>query len=158
MQNIINECREKWTRRIVNKREVKEYNVVFDKRIVLSKGEDTIPYGFHWIPSTNETVVQKSITPVPDTLLYTLTQPSSTVGQQGNGIDLMTHDKSMVVDRSDDGMASNDDIEMMGDDDDEAMDTHERYILWKQMMKGGYLSCIKHKIFFHLGNNHGPSA
>ena len=101
---IINECkisREKWTRRIVNKREVKEYNVVFDKRIVLGKGEDTIPYGFHWIPSTNETVVQKSITPVPDTLLYTLTQPSSTVGQQGNGMDLMTHDEPMVVDRSD---------------------------------------------------------
>ena len=70
---IINECkisREKWTRRIVNKREVKEYNVVFDKRIVLGKGEDTIPYGFHWIPSTNETVVQKSITPVPDSLLH----------------------------------------------------------------------------------------
>ena len=85
---IINECkisREKWTRRIVNKREVKEYNVVFDKRIVLGKGEDTIPYGFHWIPSTNETVVQKSITPVPDSLLYTLIHPSSTVGQQRNG-------------------------------------------------------------------------
>ena len=65
---IINECKistEKWTRQIVNKREVKEYNVVFDKRIVLGTGEDTIPYGFHWIPSTNETVVQKSITPVP---------------------------------------------------------------------------------------------
>ena len=31
---IVNECkisREKWTRRIVNKREVKEYQVVFDK-------------------------------------------------------------------------------------------------------------------------------
>ena len=71
---IINECkisREKWTRRIVNKREVKQYNV-FDKRIVLGKGEDTIPYGFHWIPSTNETVVQKSITPVPNSFLYTL--------------------------------------------------------------------------------------
>ena len=30
-------------------------------------------------------------------------------------MDLMTHDDPMVVDRSDDGMASNDDIEMMGD-------------------------------------------
>ena len=107
---------------------MKEYNVVFDKRIVLGKGEDTIPHGFHWIPSTNETVVQKAITPVPDTLLYTLTQPSSTVGQQGNAMDLMTHDELMVVDRSDDGMPSNDDIEMMGDDDDETMDTHERDI------------------------------
>ena len=93
---IINECKistEKWTRRSVNKREVKEYNVVFDKRIVLGKGEDTIPYGFHWIPSTNETVVQKSITPVPDNLLYTLSHPSSTVGQQSNGMNLMTHDE-----------------------------------------------------------------
>ena len=105
---------------------MKEYNVVFDKRIVLGKGEDTIPYGFHWIPSTNETVVQKSIAPVPDTLLYTLTQPSQE--QKGNGMDLMTHDEPMVVDRSDGGMASNDDTEMMGDDDDETMDTHEKEI------------------------------
>ena len=43
---IINECkmsRENWTRWIVNKREVKEYNVVFNKRIVLGKGEDPYP-------------------------------------------------------------------------------------------------------------------
>ena len=72
---------EKRTRRIVNKHEVKEYNVVFDKTIVLGKGEDTILYGFYWIPSTNETVVHKSITPVPDSLLYTLIHPSSNVGQ-----------------------------------------------------------------------------
>ena len=128
---IINECkisREKWTRRIVNKCEVKKYNVVFNKRIVLGKGEDTIPYGFHWIPSTNETVVQKSITPVPDSLLYTLIHPSSTVGQQNNGMDLMAHDELMVVDHGDGGMASDDDNEMMGDDDDETMDTDERDI------------------------------
>ena len=123
---IINECkisREKWTRRFVNKREVKEYNVVFDKRIVLGKGEDTIPYGFHWIPSTNETVVQKSITPVPDSLLYTLIHPSSTVEQQSNGMDPMAHDELMVVDHDDDGRASDDDNEMIGDDDDKTMDT-----------------------------------
>ena len=43
-------------------------------------------------------------------------------------MDLMTHDELMVVDSSDGGMASNDDIEMMGDDDDETIDTHEKEI------------------------------
>ena len=42
-------------------------------------------------------------------------------------MDLMTHDELMVVDSSDGGMASNDDIEMMGDDD-ETIDTHEKEI------------------------------
>ena len=35
---------EKQTCQIVTEHEVKEYNVVFDKTIVLSKGEDTILY------------------------------------------------------------------------------------------------------------------
>ena len=58
---VVNECkitRERWIRRIVNKREEKEYQVVFDKRIVLGKGEDTIPYGFHWSPSTSDSEVE----------------------------------------------------------------------------------------------------
>ena len=48
--DIVNECkitRGKWTRRLVNKREVKSYQVVYDKRVILGKGEDTIPFGFH---------------------------------------------------------------------------------------------------------------
>ena len=77
---------------------------------------------------TNETVAQKSITPVPDSLLYTLIHLSSTVGQQSNGMDLMAHDELMVVDHGDDGMASDDDNEIMGDDNDEMMDTNERDI------------------------------
>lgn len=129
--NIVNECkisRERWTRRIVNRREVKEYKVVFDKRILLGKGEDTIPYGFHWIPSTNKSVIPTSIIPVPDSLLYTLIQPSSTVWQQGNGMDLMAHDEPMVIDHGEDGMVSDDDDEMRGDDEDETMDTNEKDI------------------------------
>ena len=82
---VVNECkitRERWTRRIVNKREEKEYQVVFDKRIVLGKGEDTIPYGFHWSPSTSSTITPSVIPPVPDSLLYTLTRPSDAVGKE----------------------------------------------------------------------------
>ena len=50
---IVNECkisREKWTRRIANKREVKEYQVVFDKRVIVDIEQDSIPYGYHWNP------------------------------------------------------------------------------------------------------------
>ena len=59
---VVNECkitRERWTRRIANKREEKEYQVVFDKRIILGKGEDTIPYGFHWSPSTGTSTISR---------------------------------------------------------------------------------------------------
>jgi hypothetical protein len=127
--SIVNECkisREKWTRRIVSKREVKKYQVVFDKRIILGKGEDTIPYGFNWFPSTNETVLPTSIIAVPESLLYTLIHPSETVGQQSTGMNLMAHDEPMVNVEDDDEVMSDDD-EMMGDGG-EMMDTNERDI------------------------------
>ena len=76
---IVNECkisREKWTWRIVNKREVKEYQVVFDKRVIVDKGQDSIPYGYHWNPSTPSTINLTVIPPVPHNLLYTLIHPS----------------------------------------------------------------------------------
>ena len=72
---VVNECkitRERWTRRIVNKREEKEYQVVFDKRIVLGKGEDTIPYGFHWSPSTVTSTISHTVNQQFLTICYTL--------------------------------------------------------------------------------------
>ena len=50
----------------------------------MSKGEDTIPYGYHWVPSTNHPV-QARISPptIPDHLLYTLVYPSSTTVMDG---------------------------------------------------------------------------
>ena len=51
----VSECKitgEKWTRRLANKREVKLYQVVYDKRIILDKGADTIPFSYHWTQST----------------------------------------------------------------------------------------------------------
>ena len=86
--DIVNECkitREKWTRRLVNKREVKSYQVVYDKRIVLGKGEDTIPFGFHWSPSTTSSVATSLPMSVPDNVLFTLVQPSNeNVAEQGD--------------------------------------------------------------------------
>ncbi len=77
--------REKWTRRLDNKREVKSYQVVNDKRIVLGKGEDTIPFGFNWSPdqaeqlhADNENIPLRSYVShgsVPDDILYINIQP-----------------------------------------------------------------------------------
>ena len=72
-------------RRLVNKREVKSYQVVYDKRIVLGKGDDTIPFGFNWSPELAEQLLadNKNIPlrsyvsngSVPDDILYTNIQP-----------------------------------------------------------------------------------
>ena len=84
----MNECkitREKWTRRLVNKREVKSYQVVYDKLIVLGKGEDTIPFDFHWSPFTTSSVATSLPMSVPDNVLFTLVQPSNeNVAEQGD--------------------------------------------------------------------------
>ncbi len=126
--NITNECkitREKWTRRIVNKREVKEYQVVFDKRIVVGEGEDTIPYGFHWIPSTNSSAVSQSIPSVPDYLLYTLIHPSNSMGDQSTGANgnEITEEEPMVIE--DDNSTEVEDEQMVIERDIDLMDTDD---------------------------------
>ena len=40
--------REKWSRRILNKDQKKTYKLVFDKRIILDNGVETVPYGYYW--------------------------------------------------------------------------------------------------------------
>ncbi|XP_031563673.1 uncharacterized protein LOC116299185 [Actinia tenebrosa] len=50
---VVNEnkiTRQPITRKIANKREEKTYRVVFDKRILIDGGKDTIPYGYDWSP------------------------------------------------------------------------------------------------------------
>ena len=91
---------------------VKEHQVVFDKRIVLGKGEDTIPYGFLWSPSTGTSTISRTVIPtviptVPDNLLYTLIRPSDAVGEKTTVMDLMDCDVTI------------DDDEMMQTDDDD---------------------------------------
>ena len=127
-------------------------------RELFGKGEDTIPYGFYWIPSTNATVVQKSITPVPDSLLYTLIHPSSTVGQQSNGMDLMAHDELMVVDHGDDGMASDDDnekrdIDLMETDDESENDFESERDSDIEFMENEYLSEEERSFYRRFDNN-----
>ena len=110
---IVNECkisREKWTRRILNKREVKEYQVVFDKRVIVDKGQDSIPYGYHWNPSTPSTINPTVIPPVPHNLLCT-------------EINLMEYDNPVIIEQGE-MMETDDDCEPMETEKDiDLMDT-----------------------------------
>ena len=80
--DITNDCKiakKKGTRRLVNKKEVKTYQVVYDKRIILDKGQNTISFGYYWMPSTttNQTSAIPKPVPVqtvPDHELYSLVQ------------------------------------------------------------------------------------
>ena len=79
--------REKWSHRIVNKGEEKEYHVLFEERIVLDKGQESIPYGFHWNPSTTSMISHTVTPPDPDNLLYTFICPSDAVGEKSTEMD-----------------------------------------------------------------------
>ena len=117
---IVNECkitREKWSRRIVNKREEKEYQVVFDKRIVLDKGQDSVPYGYYWSPSNTSTIKPPFIPSLPDNLLYTLINPSDAVGEQSTRAELMDYD-DQIVENDFEFMETETDIDLMDTDDE----------------------------------------
>ena len=79
--DIVNErkiTREPHTRRILNKREKKAYSVVYDKRVIVSDGQDTIPFGYYWSPSNEKpNTPLTSTSSVPDHLLYTMIYPSA---------------------------------------------------------------------------------
>ena len=125
---IVNECkisREKWTRRIVNKREVKEYQVVFDKRVIVDKGQDSIPYGYHWNPSTSFTIHPTVIPPVPHNLLYTLIHPSDAVGQQSTEMNLMEYDNPVIIEQGEMLETDNDCEPMETERDIDLMDTDD---------------------------------
>lgn len=123
---IINECkitREKWTRRLVNKKEVKSYQVVYDKRIVIGKGEDTIPFGYHWSPTKGPAVlhVAKTVKTVPDHILFTLVQPSIPGARKEQLMEVDT-DRSGGVDNDlenmDEDYEGADDVDLMETDDE----------------------------------------
>ena len=101
---IVNECKittEKWTRRIVNKREEKEYQVVFDKRIIVDKGQDSTPYGYHWSPSTTSTMKRTVISTEPDNLLYTLINPADAAEQKSVEMNVeMDCGEPMIIDKN----------------------------------------------------------
>jgi hypothetical protein len=108
--DIVNDCkitREKWTRRLVNKKEVKSYQIVYDKRIILNKGQDTIPFGYHWSPPTGPVVSSQIVRTVPDHILFTLVQPS-VPGARGEQLIEVDTDSSGVID---------DDLENMNEDE-----------------------------------------
>ena len=76
--NISKITREKRTRRLVNNKEVKQYQVVYNKRITVNSGEDSIPNGYYWSPACNSASPSvKPIIRLPDSMLYTVVQPTA---------------------------------------------------------------------------------
>ena len=109
----------------MNKREVKEYQVVFDKRVIVDKGQDSIPYGYHRNPSTPSTINPTVIPPVPHNLLYTLIHPSDAVGQQSTDMNLMDYDNPVIIEQGE-MMETDDDCEPMeAERDIDLMDTDD---------------------------------
>ena len=100
-----------------------EYQVVFDKRNVLDKGQESIPYGYRWSPSTTSTISRTVIPPVPDNLLYTLVRPSDAVGGKSTEMDLMEYDDTIDgnVEMMETDEESENDFETVRDSDFEFM-------------------------------------
>jgi hypothetical protein len=163
---IVDECkitREKWTRRIVNRREVKEYRVVFDKRIVVNQGDDSIPYGYHWSPSTTSTIYPPFIPSVADNLLYTLIHPSNAVGEQSTRANLRPDDEddSMTIENDVDKLGTDDDhksiqtennIDLMETDDESDNDFESERDSDIEFMNDGVLSDEEHSFYRRLEN------
>ena len=152
---IVNECkitREKWTRRIVNKREEKEYQVVFDKRIVLDKGQDSIPYGYYWSPSSTSTIKPPFIPSVPDNLLYTLINPSDTVGEQSTRAELMKYNDP-IVENDSEFMEIERDIDLMDTDGESDSDFESEHDSDIEFMNDNELSDEAELSFYRLFDN-----
>ena len=77
----------------MNKREVKEYQAVFDKRVIVDKRKDSIPYGYHWNLSTPFYDKPYSHITRPHNILYTLIHPSDAVGYKSTEMNLMEYDE-----------------------------------------------------------------
>ncbi|KAK3733822.1 hypothetical protein QZH41_000823 [Actinostola sp. cb2023] len=129
--------REPVTRRIVNREQKKTYQVVYDKRILINQGADTMPYGYTWEPRDDyndsvaidrDEVINSShclndlkiysehYTPSENTLgeLFPYNNESETTGEDEDNIDLMATSESG---ESDDNFTS-EDIAFLGDDED----------------------------------------
>ena len=97
-------------------------DILIITRVIVDKGQDSIPYGYHWNPSTiNPTVIQ----PVPHNLLYTLIHPSDAVGQQSTEMNLMEYDNPVIIEQGE-MMEIDDDCEPMETEKDiDLMDTDD---------------------------------
>ena len=104
----------------------KNIKLCLTKGLLLIKGQDSIPYGYHWNPSTPSTINPTVIPPVPHNLLYTLIHPSDAVGQQSTELNLMEYDNRVIIEQG----------EMMETDDDcEPMETERDIDLMAQTTK-----------------------
>ena len=100
--------------------------MVYDKRIILDEGEDTIPFGYHWEPSTVSTVqlVSPLTQTVPNHILFTLVQPPSSVSRVEQQ---MNDDSGDVSDEDTNSRKANNycvevDIDLIATDDESDVD------------------------------------
>ena len=59
---LVNEnkiTREPNTRRIVNKREEKKYQLIYDKRFLMNEGKNSYPFGYIWSPRDHSSTVNR---------------------------------------------------------------------------------------------------
>lgn len=72
---VVNEhkiTREPITSKLINKREEKKYQLVYDKRMIVGEGPETLPYGYFWEPNTtiSQPSQKKAHDNIPSELLY----------------------------------------------------------------------------------------
>ena len=77
---------------------MKSYQVVYDKRIIIGKGEDTIPFGYYWPPGTISYTepALPTMQSVPDHILFTMVHPTAPTTVEHMQIDGTEDDVEMM--------------------------------------------------------------
>ena len=126
--------------------------MVFDKRIVLDKGQDSVPYGYYWSPSNTSTIKPPFIPSLPDNLLYTLINPSDAVGEQSTRAELMDYD-DQIVESDFEFMETETDIDLMDTDDENDNDFESEHASDIEFMNDEELSDDAELSFYRRFDN-----
>ena len=125
--------------------------MVFDKRIVLDKGQDSVPYGYYWSPSSTSTIKPPFIPSVPDNL-YTLINLSDAVGEQSTRAELMDYD-DQIVENDFEFMETETDIDLTDTDDESDNDFESEHASHIEFMNDDELSDEAELSFYRRFDN-----